>query len=127
MTPYSDRNYPAIIRAIKAGLARLELSELPQDSVILCGSNISPAMVGHHLASAEVGQVQVYHGGVEHFDYAGDPEYLSPTTWDNEEQEKVGRSWVSGVGGSLVTHNNMFGGAEAGTSVFISRAAGVGF
>ena len=99
MTPYSDTNYPAIIRAIKAGLARLELSELPQDSVILCGNYISPAKVGHHLASAEVGQVQVYHGGVEHFDHAGDPEYLSPTPWDNEEQEKVGRSWVSGVGG----------------------------
>ena len=47
MTPYSDINYPAIIRAVKAGLARLELSELPQDSVILCGDHISPAKVGH--------------------------------------------------------------------------------
>ena len=107
---------------MRAGLAKLSLSELPQDSVVLCGAEICPVSLGQYLASAGVGQVQVYHGGVEYFDFRGEAKSLS-TPWDDDQQEEVGRSWVSGVGGSLVTHNLMFGGCEAGTAVYIARGA----
>ena len=122
--PRSDdaTNYPTIILAIKTGLAKLSLSELPQDCVVLCGVNISPTKLGQHLVTAGLGQIQVYHGGVHHFDRWGTAEFL-PSTWDNEEQEKVGRSWLSGEGGSLITHNIMFSGCEAATAFFISKCA----
>ena len=75
--------------------------------------------MGQHLTSAGLGQVQVYHGGVDTFDWNGEPEkYVS--TWDDKEQEKVGRSWLNGEGGCLVTNLAMFNGSEAGTAVFIS-------
>ena len=76
--------------------------------------------MGQHLTSAGLGQVQVYHGGVDTFDLLGEPKkYVS--TWDDKEQEKVGRSWLNGEGGCLVTNLAMFNGSEAGTAVFISR------
>ena len=109
---------------MKAGLSKLGLPELPQDCVVLCGGDISPVKVGQHLTSAGLGQVQVYHGGVDTFDFAGEPaEYLG--SCDSEEQEKVGRSWLDGEGGALVTHLTTFNGCEAGTAVFISRRADV--
>ena len=104
---------------MKAGLSKLGLSELPQDCVVICGPYASPVKVGQHLASAGLGQVQVYHGGVDSFDLFGKPsEYLN--TCDDEEQEKVGRSWLDGEGGCLVTHNITFNGCEASRAVFIS-------
>ena len=76
-------------------------------------------MVGHHLASAEAGQVQVYHGGVEYFKWDGTavPHYPS----EEEEQEKVVMGWLEGEGGCLVTHTRSFSGCEAGTAVLVSR------
>ena len=107
---------------MKEGLSKLGLPELPQDCVVLCGGRISPVKVGQHLTSAGLGQVQVYHGGVDTFYYNGEPaEYLG--SCDSEEQEKVGRSWLDGEGGALVTHLTTFNGCEAGTAVFISRNA----
>ena len=104
---------------MKEGLSKLGLPELPQDCVVLCGSLISPVKVGQHLTSAGLGQVQVYHGGVDTFNMFGEPEkYLA--TCDSEEQKKVGRSWLDGEGGALVTHLTTFNGCEAGTAVFIS-------
>ena len=104
---------------MKAGLPKLGLSELPQDCVVLCGSHVSPVKVTQHLDSAGLGQVQVYHGGVDSFNRYGEPsEYLN--TCDDEEQEKVGRSWLDGEGGCLVTHNITFNGCEASRAVFIS-------
>ena len=108
---------------MKEGLSKLGLAELPQDCVVLCGGEISPVKVGQHLTSAGLGQVQVYHGGVENFNHDGEPaEYLG--SCDSEEQEKVGRSWLDGEGGALVTHLTTFNGCEAGTAVFISRYSG---
>ena len=105
---------------MKEGLSKLGLAELPQDCVVLCGGNISPVKVGQHLTSAGLGQVQVYHGGVDTFDRLGEPdEYLG--SCDSEEQEKVGRSWLDGEGGALVTHLTTFNGCEAGTAVYISE------
>ena len=104
---------------MKEGLSKLGLAELPQDCVVLCGGDISPVKVGQHLTSAGLGQVQVYHGGVDTFNMFGQPEkYLG--TCDSEEQEKVGRSWLDGEGGALVTHLTTFNGCEAGTAVYIS-------
>ena len=104
---------------MKEGLSKLGLAELPQDCVVLCGGDISPVKVGQHLTSAGLGQVQVYHGGVDIFDMGGKPDkYLG--SCDSEEQEKVGRSWLDGEGGALVTHLTTFNGCEAGTAVFIS-------
>ena len=106
-----------------AGLYKLGLSELPQDCVVICGSRVSPVKVTQHLASAGLGQVQVYHGGVDSFAWSGKPrEYLN--TCDDEEQEKVGRSWLDGEGGCLVTHSITFNGCEASRAVFISGGAG---
>ena len=105
--------------ALKKGLSLLGLSELPQDCVVLCGARISPVEVGQHLASAGLGQAQVYHAGVITFDRYGEPvEKLS--MWDDEEQERVGRSWLDGEGGCLVTHNTIFGGCESATAIFLS-------
>ena len=105
---------------MKEGLSKLGLPELPQDCVVLCGGNISPVKVGQHLTSAGLGQVQVYHGGVDTFNLFGEPEkYLG--SCDSEEQEKVGRSWLDGEGGALVTHLTTFNGCEAGSAVFISK------
>ena len=113
-------NYSFIIPAMKEGLSKLGLAELPQDCVVLCGGDISPVKVGQHLTSAGLGQVQVYHGGVDTFNYRGEPvKYVS--TWDDKEQEKVGMSWLNGEGGCLVTNLAMFNGSEAGTAVFISK------
>ena len=104
---------------MKEGLSKLGLAELPQDCVVLCGGDISPVKVGQDLTSAGLGQVQVYHGGVDTFNYRGEPaEYLG--SCDSEEQEKVGRSWLDGEGGALVTHLTTFNGCEAGTAVYIS-------
>ena len=104
---------------MKAGLSKLGLSELPQDCVVLTGGSVSPVEMTQHLASAGLGQVQVYHGGVDSFDRSGKPvEYLN--TCDDEEQEKVGRSWLDGEGGCLVTHNPIFNGCETSRAVVIS-------
>ena len=104
---------------MRKGLSLLGLSELPQDCVVLCGGYISPVEVGQHLASAGLGQAQVYHAGVITFNIWGEPgENLS--MWDDEEQERVGRSWLDGEGGCLVTHNTIFGGCESATAIFLS-------
>ena len=108
-----------MISALKKGLSKLGLSELPQDCVVLCGCYVSPVEVGQHLASAGLGQAQVYHAGVITFNSYGRPlENLS--MWDDEEQERVGRSWLDGEGGCLVTHNTIFGGCESATAIFLS-------
>ena len=108
-----------MISALKKGLSLLGLSELPQDCVVLCGARISPVEVGQHLASAGLGQAQVYHAGVITFNiYAKPAKNLS--MWDDEEQERVGRSWLDGEGGCLVTHNTIFGGCESATAIFLS-------
>ena len=104
---------------MKKGLSLLGLSELPQDCVVLCGCYISPVEVGQHLASAGLGQAQVYHAGVITFNYGGKPE-KKLSMWDDEEQERVGRSWLDGEGGCLVTHNTIFGGCESATAIFLS-------
>ena len=48
-------------------LKELKLHTLPQDCVVLCGNNISPVKVGEYLALADMGKVQVFHGGVDVF------------------------------------------------------------
>ena len=118
---YSDDNdYPAIRKCILAALAELHLPALPQDCVVLCGAGIAPRRVGEHL-DTWAGAVQVYHGGVEYFDWLGNAKYL-PTS-QVEGQEEVGRKWLDGEGGCLVTHNTLFSGCEAATAIFISKGA----
>merc|ERR1711875_45105 len=73
MGDHSNPNYHAIISGMKKGLSLLGLSELPQDCVVLCGCWISPVEVGQHLASAGLGQAQVYHAGVITFNSGGKP------------------------------------------------------
>ena len=70
---------------------------------------------------SEYGLVQTYHGGVEYYNFAGKAKEL-PTV-EEEEQEKVGRRWLDGEGGCLVTHNRSFSGCEASTCIYISRRA----
>ena len=96
------------------------MSSLPQDCVILCGANISPVKVAQSIGS-EYGLVQTYHGGVDRYDGWGKAKEL-PTV-EEEEQEKVGRRWLDGEGGCLVTHNRSFSGCEASTCIFISTDA----
>ena len=115
-------NYPAIAEGVHRALAELHLPALPQDCVVLCGSDISPIKVAEHLGPG-AGQVQVFHGGVQTFDSYGKATYL-PSSQVEEEQEEVGRKWLEGEGGCLVTHNNMFGGCESVTAIFISRTTG---
>merc|ERR1719317_920985 len=81
----SNPKYPAMISALKKGLSLLGLSELPQDCVVLCGARISPEEVGQHLASAGLGQAQVYHAGVITFHRNGKPK-KKLSMWDDEEQ-----------------------------------------
>jgi len=108
---------------MRKGLSKLGLSELPQDCVVLCGCYISPVEVGQHLASAGLGQAQVYHAGVITFNRCGEP-VKKLSMWDDEEQERVGRSWLDGEGGCLVTHNTIFGGCESATAIFLSLDPG---
>ena len=63
----------------------------------------------------------MFNGGVQTFSITGKAKYLPAS--QVEEQEEVGRKWLEGEGGCLVTHNNMFGGCESGTAIFISRSA----
>ena len=113
-------NYPAIAEGVHRALAELHLPALPQDCVVLCGSDISPIKVAEHLGPG-AGQVQVFHGGVQTFSSLGKATYLPAS--QVEEQEEVGRKWLEGEGGCLVTHNNMFGGCESVTAIFISMSA----
>ena len=110
-----NTNYPAIVSAIKAALSKLHLPHLPQDCVVLCNAGISPVCVG-----AELGQgVQVFHGGVEYYNWWGKAEPHYPS--EEEEQEKVVMGWLEGEGGCLVTHTRSFSGCEAGTAVLVFR------
>ena len=106
---------PCIVQAIQAALSKLHLPCLPQDCVVLCGARISPVCVG-----AELGQgVQVFHGGVEYYEYGGDGVPHHPS--EEEEQEKVVTGWLEGEGGCLVTHNRNFCGCESKTAVLVTR------
>ena len=114
----STTNYPAIRCCILAALAELHLPALPQDCVVLCGAGIAPRRVGEHLGTG-AGALQVFHGGVEYFNYMGP--HL-PTS-QVEGQEEVGRRWLDGEGGCLVTHNPLFSGCEAATAILVSKGA----
>ena len=86
--------------------------------MVLCGAMISPVCVG-----AELGQgVQVFHGGVEYYDYVGKAVPHHPS--EEEEQEKVVTGWLEGEGSCLVTHNQHFSGCESKPAVLITSYSG---
>ena len=55
------------------------------------------------------------------YDYRGAAKYLPSD--QKAGQEDVVRKWLEGQGGCLLTHNNIFSGMEAATSILISMAA----
>ena len=75
--------------------------------------------MAEHLGTG-IGELQVFHGGVDSFDMDREATYLA--TSQVEEQEEVGRKWLDGEGGCLVTHNPLFSGCEAATAILISKS-----
>ena len=122
--------YPEIFRYLELVLNEFIVQDasLPQHTVILTGMGVSPFFIWRDLMSYTKYEPILYDCGIKTFQ-ANEPvsmlneyhtlhyDYLN----NAETQNQNLKSFLSGPGGLLVTHNVLFSGMEAPTVIYITK------